>query len=458
MAIRAADQITIVDVTDAYNVHLTLDSYTFPGSTNAAKAGSCTTQVVAYLGDEEASATVTAADIVCPTGVSATVNQSGDYAGSPLITISVTTSVTTPGVVKIPVHVEDVVVNKWFSYGIALTGSTGTAAYNYLVGNDSAVIACDDTGAAKSAQTIEIPYSGYQGTSRKGATVTYSTLPTGMTASKTDATTSADGKLTLTVASGATLGGASNGTITLTIKVYSSGTTVGATYTHIFSWAKASDGTDGTNGTNATSPCKLTGGETSIAIPCTNAGVSKAAQTVTIPFGGYQGVTRVATTVAVSGLPSGITAGTNTAATASADGSIQLNVAASSNLGGNTTGQITLTYTIKGSSNVTEVKKVNWSKVIDGKDGVDGEDAYTLTIVSSAGTIFKNSDIVTTLTAHVYCGGDELSSTDIAALGTIKWYKDGGSTAVGTGATLSISAGDVTDKAIYEAKLESSES
>ena len=58
------------------------------------------------------------------------------------------------------------------------------------------------------------------------------------------------------------------------------------------------------------------------------------------------------------------------------------------------------------------------------------------------------------LTAHVYRAGAELNTTQIAALGTIKWYKDGNETAVGTGATLTIDAGDVSHKASYVAQLE----
>lgn len=77
-----------------------------------------------------------------------------------------------------------------------------------------------------------------------------------------------------------------------------------------------------------------------------------------------------------------------------------------------------------------------------------------MAITSSAGTIFKNSAIVTTLTAHIYKAGVEVTGSALTALGTIKWYKDGGSSAVATGQTLSISAGDVTNKATYIAQLE----
>ena len=76
-------------------------------------------------------------------------------------------------------------------------------------------------------------------------------------------------------------------------------------------------------------------------------------------------------------------------------------------------------------------------------------------MTSSNGTIFKNTAVVTTLTAHVYKAGTELTAAQIAELGTIKWYKDGSSTAMSTtGATLNISSGDVTNKATYIAQLE----
>ena len=91
-----------------------------------------------------------------------------------------------------------------------------------------------------------------------------------------------------------------------------------------------------------------------------------------------------------------------------------------------------------------------WSKYM----GDDGDDALVLHIESSAGTIFKNTQAATTLTAHVFKGGVELTAQQIAALGTVKWYKDGGSTPVGTGTTYSISAGDVTNRATFAAELD----
>ena len=230
MAIKSSDQISIVDITDAYSVILTSDGYTFPGTVNAAKAGSCTTQIIAMRGAQQIPASVNPSNITKPAGI--TVSSDGDTT-APTLTITASASFTTAGVLEIPVLLENgsVTITKKFSVAIAFTGATGA------------------TGA-----------QGPQG--EKGDT--------------------------------------------------------GAR----------------------------------------------------------------------------------------------------------------------------------------GPAGAAGADAITMAISSSAGTIFKNSAIVTTLTAHVYKAGVEVTGSALTALGTIKWYKDGGSSAVATGQTLSISAGDVTNKATYVAQLE----
>lgn len=101
----------------------------------------------------------------------------------------------------------------------------------------------------------------------------------------------------------------------------------------------------------------------------------------------------------------------------------------------------------------TESYSVSY-KGTNGTNGKDGLDAITMAITSSGGTIFKNTAIATTLTAHVYKGGVEVTGSALTSLGTIKWYKDGGTTAVATGSTYTISAGDVSNKATFSAQLE----
>ena len=213
MAIKSVDQISIVDVTDAYSVILTSETHAFLGTTNAAKAGSTTTQIIAMQGSSQIPCSVTVSEITKPAGVTVS---SDSNVTSPTLTISVTTSVTSGGVIKIPVHIGDITITKEFTFTIAFTGATGS----------------------------------------QGAT------------------------------------------------------------------------------------------------------------------------------------------------------------------------------------------------------GNPGADAITLSITSSNGTIFKNSAIETVLTAHVYRAGAELTAAQVTALGTIKWYKDGSEPPVGTGATLTIDAGDVSHRASYIAQLE----
>lgn len=103
---------------------------------------------------------------------------------------------------------------------------------------------------------------------------------------------------------------------------------------------------------------------------------------------------------------------------------------------------------------ITIVKTFSYSIAYTGEGGSNGEDAITMVITSTNGFIFKNTAIATTLTAHVYKGGLEVTGDDLTALGTIKWYKDDSTEATATGATLTISAGDVSSKASYTAQLE----
>ncbi len=522
MAIRTSDQISIVDLTDGYSVNLSSDAFTFAGDTTKVKSTQTFTTVVqAFCGSSTVSAAVDTTSLSLPAGLSVT---SDEDAASPALTFTATTALTQAtltsfgGMVDLPILVDgEITVHKRIALAIALTGSTGTAAYSILVGNEAQVLACDKDGKTLAASTITIPFSVFQGTSRKACTVTYSTLPSGITLhtnGNVAGTTSAEGSLTLDVAAASNLGGSSSGEITLTFSVGS--TTIG---TKVFTWSKSITGATGSTGSSAQwySGTGITGGSTtatafpnsgvssakvgdmylntttqniyrctvsgaasaakwvyvsnikgttgisatnvvcgneSVSIACTLDGKVKAATTITIPFAGYIGTTRAACTLADPTLPSGMSQSSNTAATANADGSFVISVAANATLGSATTysGEIELVFSC---NSHTIRKRFSWSKSLTGATGAKGDDAITMVITSSNGTIFKNTGVSTTLTAHVDQAGTELTATQIAALGTIKWYKDGSSTALATtGATLSISASDVVNKASYIAQLE----
>ena len=284
MAIKSSDQISLVDLTDGFSVILTNDSYTFPGTTNAAKAGSTTTTIVAMCGADQIPAAVDNSKIIAPTGVTTSVDTD---ATQPTVTISVTTAVKTGGTVDIPVSLDggNIIIHKYFTFQIAFTGATGAAG--------------------SSAQW----YSG-----------------TKITGTSTTATIFSDSGITA---------------------------------------AKVGDMYLNTDTMNT--------------YRCTVAGAAAAAKWV----------------------------------------------------------------------------YVNNIKGAKGDQGNAGADAITMTVTSSNGTIFKNTAITTTLTAHVYKAGAELDATAIAALGTIKWYKDGSTTALSTtGQTLNIGAGYIENKATYIAQLE----
>ena len=147
MAIRSADQISIVDLTDGYSVTLTSDGYTFPGTTSAAKAGSCTTQIIALRGSEQVAATVDLNSITKPTGITVTKDNN---ATSPTLTITASTSFTTAGVVRIPVVVDgEITITKDFSVAIAFTGATGAQGPQGATG---------ETG--KGVASVAITYQG----------------------------------------------------------------------------------------------------------------------------------------------------------------------------------------------------------------------------------------------------------------------------------------------------------
>ena len=125
MGVKSSGQITIVDVTDAYSVILTSEAYTFVGDTSGAPSGlSCETQAVAYCGNSQCSVVnVNSDDIICPTGISATVTDSGTSA--PTINFTTTSTITDACEATIPIVVEGITVNKKFSFAVAKAGETG---------------------------------------------------------------------------------------------------------------------------------------------------------------------------------------------------------------------------------------------------------------------------------------------------------------------------------------------
>lgn len=121
MAAKASCQVTIADITDAYSVVLTSETYTFMGNTSGAPIGSaCTTQAIAYQGDTQCSK-VTIGTISCPTGISASVSNNG--MASPTITFKTTAVITVACEASIPVIIDGITIYKKFSFAVANQGA-----------------------------------------------------------------------------------------------------------------------------------------------------------------------------------------------------------------------------------------------------------------------------------------------------------------------------------------------
>ena len=119
------------------------------------------------------------------------------------------------------------------------TGAAGSGAYGVILGNQADIIPCTVSGATKSAMTINVPFSSYKGISRIAATAAVTGLPSGITSATTASSTTADGKVTLTVASGSTLGGALSGQIQIAFTADS--TVISTQY---YSWSKSIQSSD----------------------------------------------------------------------------------------------------------------------------------------------------------------------------------------------------------------------
>ncbi|WP_230397972.1 hypothetical protein [Novisyntrophococcus fermenticellae] len=409
--VRGSSQpIDLIDLTDGYSVFMTNDNVTFLGTTNSVNGTqTATAKIMALCGSEQVSCEV--GTISTPTGISAV---SDGKTPEPTVTITATSALKTSGSFVIPVTIGDITINKVFSYAIAFKGTNGA------------------NGTSVTVSSTDITYQ----TSSSGTTAptgtwnaTIPTIPAGQYLWTKTVVTYSDGKSTTAYSV------SRNGTNG------SNGTSVTVSSTDI-TYQTSSSGTTAPTGTwNATIP--------------------------TIPAGQYLWTKTVVTysdgksTTAYSVSRNGTNGSNGTSVTVS---STDITYQTSSS------GTTAPTGTWVSSPPVTSAGQYLWTKTVvtysdgksttsysisrNGSNGAAGADAITMVITSSNGLIFKNAAIATTLTAHVYKGGVEVTGASLTALGTIKWYKDGGATAVATGTTFTIAAGDVENKASYTAQLE----
>lgn len=421
MAVKATNQVDIVDLTDGYSVVMSSEAVSLVGGTTYANAATAATTIYAYCGSQQVacSVDVTAVTFSGSHGSGITVSKDSN-ATQPTLTFTVAASKVTGNCeATIPVVITDagITLNKKFSFSVAKTGATGVGV---------------------SSTTV---------TYQKGTSPT--TAPTGTWSSTPVATSTGEYLWTKTVIS------YTSGNPTTVYSVAAHGATgeqgeTGAAGKGISSTAVTyqvgSSATTAPTGTWQSSPQATSTGQylwtrtvTTYTDSTSSTSYSVAAHGTTGTAGGrwYSGT-------AITGTSTTATIFSGSGITSAVVGDMYLN----------TSTYNTYRCTVAGAASVAKWVYVNNVKGAKGDKGDAGDDAITLVIESSAGFIFKNTQAVTTLTARVFQGGAELTASQIQELGAVKWYKDGGSTAVGTGTTLSISAGTVTNHASYTANLE----
>ncbi len=423
MAIKSANQITIVDITDAYSVMLTSEAYTFVGGTSGAASGqSCSTEAVAFCGTNQCtSVEVATADITCPTGISAAVTGSGS--SKVKITFTTTATISDACEATIPVKVDGITVTKKFSFAVAKTGSTGATG--------KGIKGTPVTEYVGSTSNTTVPTSGWSTTIPSVAQGQY--LWTRVTTTYTDNTTSVSYSVAKQGSTGAT--GATG-------SQWYSGTGITGTSTTatIFS---------GSGVANARVNDMYLNTSTGYTYKCTVAGAASVAKWVYA--GSIKGATGGKGDTGATG--NGISkaeityaaSSSNTTAPTSGWSTTIPSVSAGQYLWTKTV----FTYTNGGTDTQYSVAK-------QGATGAAGADAIMLTIDAPNGTIFKNSTGSTTLTARVFKGGVEQTITDAGvcgSLGTIKWYAGGSTTGV-AGKSITVKAEEVTNSITYTCQLE----
>ncbi len=334
-----------------------------------------------------------------------------------------------------------------------------TDGYSVILTNDNYTF-LGDTDSVSSTQSTTCQIQALQGASQVACEVGEITTPTGLSIVS-------DGKTpipTLTITATAAL--KQSGSVTIPVVIGE------ITINKVFSWSIAFRGQNGQDGEDGTS----------VTVTSTSVTYQVGASGTTKPTGQWS--------TSIPNVPAGRYLWTKTVVNYSDGKSTEaysVSRSASDGQDGQDGTSVTVTdtdITYQKSSNGTTPPTGTWSATIpstaageylwtrtivtysddtsttsysvsrNGTNGADGEDALNLIITSSNGDIFKNTAIATTLTAHVYKGGAEVTGSALTALGTIKWYKDGSSTSMATGQTLTISAGDVANKATYVAQLE----
>lgn len=175
-------------------------------------------------------------------------------------------------------------------------------------------------------------------------------------------------------------------------------------------------GGKGDKGNDGTDALNIIVGNSYDGIPVNGDGKTTSAYTILIPFAGYQGTTKVATTVVNPPTLFGITPSV-TNATTTADGSIQYVITAGTTIT-NDNGVVTFTFNFT-VANKTVTYDYSWGKARQGKDGTNGINAVILQLgTPEGGNIIENGAGTVKIEATLIDG-----ATDVTNSATYIWKK-----------------------------------
>lgn len=468
MAVKHSAEVTVYDVSDAYSVTLTNEAATFKATsdTKMGTAGTATTKPQAFMGTDAIACSVTAADCVCSdsANVSVSVNSSGDNSTWPLITITVGANATNGGTVTIPVVIGSgdsaVTIEKVFTYAISLKGTAGAPAYNYFLNTSPSAIVRAENGTLSASSVAWNSTRATTGNPSAWSGYVWSHYTTdGSTWTQIAKATSAASSGTVTIPSAAT-GTVAAVRITLhtaaptdankvdsvTIPVIDAGATGpkgdSITVSSVaYAYQKSTSGTAVPTGSWSDTP--LAPDTSNYVWTRTTVTFSDNSTAVTYTVGGKTGANGTSPTVTNSKTQYQ----KSTSGTAVPTGTWS-DTALAPDVNNYVWTKTTVTY----SNGNTAVSYAVGGKV--GAKGDPGDNPYTLSITSDNGTVLKNNTGQTTLTAHIYQAGAEISTMPSGH--SVKWYVDGtlAETDNSLPATFTRTAAQVANKTVVCAKLE----
>ena len=404
---------------DAYTILLTNEAYTFPGTTDAAKEDSVTTEVVVYQGTSKKTVTITSVDGKSASTTKTQTNTAGlsfSVQGAVITFYSTTSLVANSGSIPIVVTIGGVQYTKMFSWSVAYTGTGACslsieASSQIFKSTDGTAYTPDTITLTPIVQNLALMNVQWRYSTNGGSTWTNITNTTSSTSNvyyntSTKVLTIPKGFTQYTATTTSIVFRCINGSYTdsITVARLSDGQSASAAYTIILSNEMQGIATN-----NNLVP--LSSNTFECVVTVYKGSEQLTATTETLGEGKFK--------VVLPNNPTGITLGQSTA------GKVTFSVSKSTAI--DSTGTIDLTIQIESTTN-TIVKSISYSAT---KSGQDGTSPVLFVVEAPNGDVFSNQTGTLPLSALAYEGATEITSG-----ATFQWYKyTGGSYQVISGAT-----------------------